>query len=137
MSIAENLDTPYHRTLAKLTILAAELREAARQNSYSSVLAKVDGLREYKGCEFCKAYRLSLDQNYAGVCVACPCHKIGERTAGRPRAYNGCYVRAPYREMVRMAWWFRQNPDAASAERLAQACEEVMRDMQQHEQELK
>lgn len=129
--------SPYLKTIVKLSALSYELRQAARNNSFANVMKEVDKLREYSGCFYCVKFRLDLEKNYAGVCGSCPCHKLGEMSTGRPRAYNGCYIRGPYREMVRMAWWFRQNPDAASAERLAQACEAVIKDMQDNEKVLK
>lgn len=122
-------DSPYVMTLSKLHDLAAALRSAAWDNRFASVAAQVEALRQYSGCFYCKAYRLDLEKNYSGVCGNCPCHKLGEQTMGRPRAYNGCYVREAYREMVRLAHWFRTNPDPATARALADACEAVIKDM--------
>lgn len=128
-----NIPNPFDATVLKLNSLAADLRMAAMQNQYSPVLKRVDELRQYSGCFYCVAYRRDLEKNYPGVCNTCPCHKLGEKTLERSRSYNGCYVRGPYREMVRLAWWFRTNPDASTAKSLAFACEDVVRDMYANE----
>lgn len=127
------MSDPFLDTIQKLTSLAAALRRFARDGQLAAVADDVERLRTYPGCFYCVQFRRSLTQNYAGVCNGCPCHTLGERTQGRPRAYNGCYARAPYREMVRLAQWFRTNPDASSAAALADACEGVVRDMHENE----
>lgn len=131
------MSDPFDETVLKLTGLAKALRQAARDGRFAAISEDVEKLRQYSGCAFCVKFRASLTMSYNGVCDACPCHAVGVRAQERPRAYNGCYVRAPYREMVRMAQWFRQNPDAPSAEALANACEAVVADMRDHEKVLR
>lgn len=127
------MSDPWTDTIVKLTTLAEGLRKAARDGQFAAVMPDVEALRTYSGCFYCVKYRLSLTQNYSGVCVKCPCHALGERTQERPRAYNGCYARAAYREMVRLATWFRQCPDGASAASLGAACEGVVADLRLNE----
>lgn len=121
---------PFGDTVKKLQGLADGLRWAAREGRFGEIAPHVEALRQYTACAYCRQFRQDLQKSYAGVCGACPCHTLGERTEGRQRAYNGCYARAPYREMVRLAQWFRTNPDASSAALLAAACESVIADMQ-------
>ena len=125
--------TPFEATIEKLTNLANDLKEAARYNYFEKVKEKIEALGQYSGCFYCLSYRQDLKKNYPGVCGQCPCHKLGEFHLGRARSYNGCYVRPDYREMVRLATWFKDNPTTETANSLAGACEKVIEDMYKHE----
>lgn len=101
----------YDWTIKKLYNLIKELESCSRNSDYSKANELLESLRRYDQCAYCIKYRSTLEnRGYRGCCGDCPCHKIGEYLSGRKRSYNGCYIAGPYKDMVKTAFQFGEDP---------------------------
>jgi hypothetical protein len=124
--------SPYDLTMQKLDIIINTLEESIKSGNYLKAEEHVASLREYNDCYYCIAYRKDLLSRDKGVCDNCPIHKIGEQMAGRPLAYNGCYKTSFYREMVRLSWYYKEEPCYKSATELIKAIKLTKKHMEQY-----
>lgn len=113
--------SPYELTQKKLDDIVANLEKSISSGNYEFAEESVASLREYKDCYYCLAYRKDMASRNKGVCDSCPIHKIGEQMAGRNLTCNGCYKTSFYREMVRLSWWYKEEPSYKSAMELIKA----------------
>ena len=125
---------PYELTMKKLDQIIKNLDEAIITGKYENAEESVATLREYKDCYYCIAYRKDMASRDKGVCSNCPIHKIGEQMAGRDLAYNGCYKTTWYREMVRLSWWYKEQPSYQSATELIRVIKLTKNHINQHKQ---
>lgn len=108
-------------TMKKLDEIVISLEESIKTGNYKNAEENVASLREYKDCFYCQAFRKDMASRNKGVCDNCPIHKIGEQMAGRSLACNGCYKTSFYREMVRLSWYYKEQPSFQSATELVKA----------------
>jgi hypothetical protein len=128
--------SPYELTIKKLDTLVTTLEKVIENGDYLQAEAQVATLREYKDCFYCVAYRKDTASRNKGVCDGCPVHKIGESMAGRPLAYNGCYKTSFYREMVRLSWFYKEEPSYKTAVELIKAIKMTKQHMIQYKKYL-
>lgn len=101
----------YDWTLNKLNNIIVGLESCIRANSLDDADTYLSTLRQYDKCAYCRRYRASLEERgWQGCCGACPLHKLGEKIIGRNRPYNGCYVIGAYRDMVKAAYQYMEQP---------------------------
>lgn len=124
--------SPYELTMKKLDIIIEKLEESIKSGNYLSAENDVSSLREYKDCFYCIAYRKSMVSRDKGVCGNCPVHKIGEQMAGRELTMNGCYKTSFYREMVRLSFWYKEQPSHQSAVELIKAIKLTKKHIEQY-----
>lgn len=123
---------PYELTLKKLDIIISKLKESIKKNNFLLAESDVALLREYRDCYYCQAFRKDMSSRDRGVCNNCPAHKIGEAMVGRSLIANGCYKTAKYREMVRLSWFYKEQPSYQTATALIDAIEATKKHMEQY-----
>lgn len=127
---------PYEMTMKKLDIIISKLQNSIKSGNYAASENDVALLRDYKDCYYCVAYRKDMASKNEGVCDGCPVHQIGEMMAGRKLGYNGCYRTGRYREMVRLAWFYKEQPSHQTATELIKAINETKKHMEQYRSRL-
>jgi hypothetical protein len=101
----------YDATIVKLNSLIKELNSCHRRYDLNEANKLLESLRLYSECFYCKTFRKTLEnRGWKGCCGDCPCHKVGEYLSGRKRSYNGCYIVGPYKDMVKTAYQFGEDP---------------------------
>ena len=123
---------PYLKTIDKLTTTKLVLQETLITGNYDKAESNINLYREYKDCYFCIAWRTQLDGRDDGICDACPCHKLAEEVMGRNLSCNGCYKVTYYRELVRLAYWFKQDKSRQVIEALIKAIDGTIGHMNQY-----
>jgi len=127
----------YDKTIEKLNGIIEILNKAIIFSDFESADGEVAKLRSYKECFYCLKYRKSLeDRGWEGCCEGCPCHKLGENTIGRKRAYNGCYSMGSYRDMVKSAFKYNENKSPITAQFLVDSIQRTIECMQNHKEEM-
>lgn len=126
------MNPQFEKTVIKLTLLKKQIQSTILSGDMALAEECISILREYGMCEYCKAYRLSLTEHFNGVCDDCPCHKLGEKILGRPRSYNGCYVIGSYRDLVKTAYWFREDPTTETVQAVVKCIDRVLETMEEN-----
>lgn len=123
----------FSKTIEKLSLIRDRLPILVRSQQLGEAEELVSSLRSYADCFYCQDFRTELLTHTRGCCDKCPLHWYGENLIGRKRPYNGCYVMIEYREMVRLAWWFKEDSSIQSAEVLALATDVAIKALQEQE----
>lgn len=123
---------PFEMTFKKFDIIISKLKVSIQNGNYLSAEQDVALLREYVDCYYCQAYRKDMASKNNGVCDNCPVHKIGEMMVGRRLFSNGCYRTGKYKEMVRLSWYYKEQPSFQTATELIKAIEATKAHMAQY-----
>lgn len=121
----------YQRAWDKLTGIHKSLGKCLDIEDYVTADGLMEGLRHYSECHYCQSYRGSFEsKGLPGMCGECPLHKVGEELAGHSLHYNGCYRIAPYRNMVRTALWFHENPTRSVLQNVLESLHEAIMELE-------
>jgi len=109
----------YEAAKTKFDNIIRSLTDLLATNSMVEAARVAEALRTYYQCSYCSAYRQTTEQRgWSGICSDCPLHAHGELLARKRIKYNGCYQVPSYREMVKMAFWFDNNRNRQSLQKL-------------------
>lgn len=125
----------YDKSIERLGDLANRIEEAVKFGNRPDEIIKE--LSNYTLCYYCQTYRASLTEHGNGYCDTCPLHQHGKRVACvADRPYNGCYLIGCYREAVKAAIWYSQDPAPEVAMEIVTLVRKVIDYMVRHKEEI-
>ena len=130
------IESPFLKTLEKFNHMKQAINDALIYDDFETIDKEIASLREYTLCHYCIAYRQSLSQHFAGCCDTCPLHKKGEEEIGRKRSYNGCYVIGCYKDLVKTAFWYKEDRSRETAEAVINCLNNCLQYMQENRHKL-
>lgn len=130
------MNNAYSLTVQKLMITKQKLIDGFSSKDWTDAKEAMSQFLSFDKCYYCISYRTNLETNIKGCCDSCPLHKFGNKKSGRVNSYNACYKIPYYREVVRVARLFTEEPNEEIAKLLVANITTCLENLKIHKNEV-